>query len=192
MQTTKTRRAGSGRARAAVLLTSALASAALLLAACGGSSGAHHSSTQAASTAAPGTSQQTADSSKAAQFSQCMRAHGEPDFPDPNAQGQIQLLVTKGGSLQPSSATYKSALQKCKSLEPPGFSSGSTQSASNQNQVLQFVDCMRKHGVPNMPDPQSNGEMRITGINPESPQFQSAMQTCRSLLPSGGSSAVGG
>jgi hypothetical protein len=180
-----------------VPLIAALASAALLLAACGGSSNTSSGSSKnassgtgtTASTGGSGTAQSAADSAQAAKFSQCMRANGEPSFPDPNAKGQIQLMVTKGGSLDPQSATYKSALQKCKSLEPPGFGSNSTQSTANQNEVLQFVDCMRKHGVPNMPDPQSNGAMRITGINPQSPQFQSAMQTCRSYLPSG---AVGG
>jgi hypothetical protein len=45
---------------------------------------------------------------------------------------------------------------------------------------------MRKHGVPNFPDPDSHGRLGITGINPHSPQFQSAQRACRKLLPNGG------
>ncbi|MBV9593116.1 MAG: hypothetical protein JO147_04870 [Actinobacteria bacterium] len=124
-----------------------------------------------------------------------MRANGVPDFPDPSANGQITLKVTKGSDLDPTSSAFQTALSKCKSLEPAGFQSGSTQSTGNQNKVLQFVNCMRKNGVPNMPDPQSNGAELIPGgsggVNPNSPAFQSAIQKCRSLLPSGASS-VGG
>lgn len=185
-----------GRARRTGVLIAALVSGALLLAACGGSSnnsgGSSSSSSGSAGSAASGSSAPTADSSKAAKFSQCMRANGVPDFPDPNANGSITLKVTKGSDLDPSSSAYVSAISKCKSLEPAGFGSNSTQSTSNQNKILKFVDCMRKDGVPNFPDPNSSGGVLIqsgNGINPNSPTFQSAMQKCQSLLPAG---SVGG
>jgi hypothetical protein len=117
-----------------------------------------------------------------------MRAHGVPDFPDPNADGSITLKVTKGSDLDPQSPTYQSALQSCKSLEPPGFGSGGAQSIGNQNKMLQFVSCMRKNGVPNFPDPNAKGQELITGgqgIDPNSPQFKSALQACGKLLPGG-------
>jgi hypothetical protein len=52
-----------------------------------------------------------------------------------------------------------------------------------------FSACMRSHGVPNFPDP--NGQGSITfgssdGIDPGSPQFQSAQKACQKLLPNGG------
>ena len=52
-----------------------------------------------------------------------------------------------------------------------------------------FSACMRKHGVPNFPDPDSQGQLTIqggSGLNPRSPQFQSAQKACRKLLPNGG------
>jgi hypothetical protein len=48
---------------------------------------------------------------------------------------------------------------------------------------------MRAHGVPNFPDPSSGGGINIapgSGLNPQSPAFQSAQQACQKLLPSKG------
>jgi hypothetical protein len=52
-----------------------------------------------------------------------------------------------------------------------------------------FAACMRKNGVPNFPDPSSSGALTIgpsAGIDPNSPKFKAAQQTCRKLLPNGG------
>jgi hypothetical protein len=52
-----------------------------------------------------------------------------------------------------------------------------------------FSACMRKHGVPNFPDPDSKGGLTLngnSGIDPRSPQFRAAQQACRKLLPNGG------
>jgi hypothetical protein len=114
-----------------------------------------------------------------------MRAHGLADFPDP-VNGHLNLMVRKGSDLDPSSPAYQSALASCKSLEPAGFAGSGGQSTRQQNQVLQFVNCMHKHGEPNVPDPTPSGALRMSGsIDPNSPQFQAAMQACRSLLPAG-------
>jgi hypothetical protein len=48
---------------------------------------------------------------------------------------------------------------------------------------------MRSHGVPNFPDPNSQGQIEIgssDGINPQSPQFESAQRACQRLMPNGG------
>lgn len=52
---------------------------------------------------------------------------------------------------------------------------------------VKFAACMRKHGVPNLPDP--NGQDLITvgsanGVNPSSPAFRRALLVCQSMLPS--------
>lgn len=189
-----------GRVRLAGALVALLACAALLLAACGGSSNnssgaSQTSASQAASSGGSGTSEPTADSTKAEKFSQCMRANGVPDFPDPNANGSITLTVTPGSDLDPSSAAFKGALANCKSLEPPGFLNSPGHSVANQNKLLKFVACMRSNGVPKFPDPGSQGQLVLSsssGIDPQSPTFQAAMQKCRSLLPNGGAGASAG
>ena len=167
-----------------------LASSALALAGCG-------SSSSSSSTGATPGSSQTANSNKAAQFSQCMRAHGVPDFPDQNANGSFDLKVLKGSDLDPRSPAFQSAEQACKSLRPAGFGPGGAPSLASQTKTLQFVSCMRSHGEPNFPDPGSNGAFQISsssGLDPNSPAFKSAMQSCRKLLPGGanGVAAQGG
>jgi hypothetical protein len=48
---------------------------------------------------------------------------------------------------------------------------------------------MRSHGVSNFPDPSPGGGIQInssSGINPQSPAFQSAQNACSKLMPGGG------
>jgi hypothetical protein len=176
--------AGSWRARSAGLLV-ALAVLALGVAGCGGSS----DSSSSGSAASGGGS---SDSTKLVQYAQCMRKNGVPSFPDP-VNGQLNLQVTPGGALDPSSPQWKAAQQACKSLEPPGLQSGSGQSNQQQSQALKFAACMRKNGVPNFPDPQLEGGGFIVGegVDSNSPQFQSALTACRKLQP-GGATTGGG
>jgi hypothetical protein len=68
---------------------------------------------------------------------------------------------------------------------------------SRYTQKLKFVVCMRSHGVPNLPDPISNGSTPSgpvntfdgivipSSVNPQSPAFQSADQSCETLLAGG-------
>jgi hypothetical protein len=52
-----------------------------------------------------------------------------------------------------------------------------------------FSACMRKHGITNFPDPNSNGVITIhsgMGIDPGSPAFRTARTVCAKLLPNGG------
>jgi hypothetical protein len=139
-------------------------------------------------TIASQTSQSGATQSKAAAYSSCMRSHGVPSFPDPNSQGKLFLKVTKGGPLDPSSPQFQAAQQDCKSLAPSQNASSGA-SSQLQSQGLAFSACMRSHGMTSFPDPQvSGGHFMMTlptGIDPNSPVFQSAMQACQSLMPGG-------
>ncbi|MGA2009830.1 MAG: hypothetical protein ABSH51_04720 [Solirubrobacteraceae bacterium] len=75
-----------------------------------------------------------------------------------------------------------------------GTSASPAESAAVYNAFLKFSTCMRAHGVPNFPDPRpGGGGIQITagsGLNPQSPAFASARQTCRRLLPGGGPHAL--
>jgi hypothetical protein len=59
-------------------------------------------------------------------FVSCVRKHGEPDFPDPSANGTFQL---NGGPnpIDPKSPQFLSAMTACHALLPPGagFGAGS-------------------------------------------------------------------
>ena len=87
------------------------------------------------------------------------------------------LLLTACGEGS-TTATWSSA---------PG---GST--ASKQSALLAYVNCMRTHGEPNMPDLSgSGGHISMpanSGVDPNSPQFTKANNACQKLLSKGGPS----
>ena len=58
--------------------------------------------------------------------------------------------------------------------------------AGNEAQMLAYARCMRSHGVANFPDPNGQGVIQGSGINPGSASFQAADKDCRHLLPNGG------
>ena len=130
-------------------------------------------------------------------FAGCMRQNGVPNFPDPNAQGQISFSSANG--VDPSSAQFQQAQQACQKLLPNRGQPSPAQQAQARTQVLAFSACMRSHGVPNFPDPQfgSGGRVSIkvslgAGLDPRSPQFQAAQQACQKDLPgSPGAGQVG-
>jgi hypothetical protein len=64
--------------------------------------------------------------------------------------------------------------------------SGASPSAtSTYAKEVAYAQCMRSHGVPKFPDPDSNGNFDINGnsINLHSAQVQSAQKACKSLAP---------
>jgi len=71
-----------------------------------------------------------------------------------------------------------------------GAHAGST--GSLENSALAYVNCMRTHGEPNMPEPTFTGRhatIHVTsnsGVDPGSPQFTAATNACQHLAPHGG------
>jgi hypothetical protein len=52
-------------------------------------------------------------------YTDCMRSHGEPNFPEPNAQGLIKFTPT--GILDPSSPQFQKAQTDCEKANNGGF-----------------------------------------------------------------------
>jgi len=158
------------------LLVAAVAGTALLAAACGRGS----SPTLAGETAYQ----------KTLAFSQCMRAHGEPGFPDPQANGN---LLVDGQKDHLNGALMNSANKACQHLLPRSAPMTAAQQRQVTTQALKFVACMRAHGIPNMPDPVVNATgIKISiggpggkGPAPGSPVLRSAQQACQKLMPGG-------
>src|SRR5262245_57458077 len=71
-------------------------------------------------------------------------------------------------------------------------SSGSASPRDRRGALVAFAACMRKHGLPNFPDPKAVGHgfgLKIgseNGLDPNSAQFKSAQEVCKKLLPNGG------
>jgi hypothetical protein len=118
-------------------------------------------------------------------YSQCMRSHGVPDFPDPKVSSNsggtgVSMGVGTRGDLNPSKPAFKAASQACRSLQP-GEDNPPAQSAQELATDVKFADCMRSHGYPGFPDPDPKGVFNLPStINPNSAQFGSATSACQS------------
>jgi hypothetical protein len=128
----------------------ALALIALIGAGCG--SNAPSETGTAGSTATAGSKSAT-DQDKLVKLAECIRGHGVPHFPDPDAKGEFAF------GIDVSPAVWKQAVDACKALEPPGTFSGK-RSPKQQSAALRFAQCVREHGVKDFPDP-VNGDPLI-------------------------------
>ena len=129
-------------------------------------------------------------------LSQCMHSHGIKSFPDPtNSSGGLGLsLSTTPGSgtltaagITFSGPAFEAAAKACAKLLPGGGGPPPPLTAEQKRQALQFSQCMRKHGVPNFPDPTfptgSGAAGKVSshlpaGVDPSSPAFQQAAAKC--------------
>ncbi len=187
----------------------ALGTVVLLVAACGAASGPGVASLGSTTTTSPEASTNTnvvAGSNGAApggatieiggttvQYSQCMRSHGVPNFPDPNGQGGV---VMRG--IDPNSPQFAAAQKACAKYGGPG--GNKHPSAAQQQemiaQALKFSQCMRSHGLTDFPDPSvgPNGGVGISiragktrtgqssNLNPNNPLFQTAQKACQGIM----------
>ena len=125
----------NSRTKARTLPAAALAAITMLVAACGGNS-------------PPGATGST-QYQKALAFSKCMRSHGALGFPDPSSAGTI--TVTQAMLDNP---TIRSAAPSCQKLLPRGaVQLPPALQRKLDTQALEYAACMRRHGVPNFPDP---------------------------------------
>jgi hypothetical protein len=148
-------------------LLAATAALALLVTACGAASG---------SQAGPTTAGGSKTYQQALAYSQCMRSHGVPGFPDPDSQGNI----TVQGSMGASSTQSAAAQQACRHLL--GGQNAPAQQRQQIGQALRFSACMRSHGDPAFPDPaERQGGVVLHMIGANTPQGQAAVQTCQRL-----------
>ena len=106
------------------------------------------------------------------------------------------LLVSGcGGSSSPGVAHLPSSTSGGAAADGAGKSRAPESSASTQQKMVAYSQCMRSHGVPEFPEPtegrllihSSGHNVHVTGVNPQSSQFQAAQKVCGKLLPEGGS-----
>jgi hypothetical protein len=100
-----------------------------------------------------------------------------------------------GGSSSPSVAHLSSSPSGGSSTNGAGQSSSPESSAPTRQKLVAFSQCMRTLGVPEFPEPNSEGDLQlssgdhnghVTGINPQSSRFQAAQKACAKLAPNGG------
>ena len=110
--------------------------------------------TGAGATISTSTTPRTAGSGPLA-FAMCMRADGVPNFPDPSS-ARGALFNTAG--IDTSAPAFQAAQAKCQKLMGPGpLSPGSNTHPTAQTLAkLRIARCMRQHGIPQFPDPQTS------------------------------------
>jgi hypothetical protein len=140
-----------------------------LVAACGGAahSGPHHQTEAQALLA----------------FSACIRAHGISNFPDPQPGGGFARAALN--PIDENSPQFLSADKSCRTLGiASGFDHGPGYLQKHVQQEIAQSECMRKHGVPNMPLPDAQGQIVFPpGLSPRSPAMQAASKHCAYLNP---------
>jgi hypothetical protein len=176
------------RVRRAGILTAA-AGLALLTAACSGGTPSNRGTPSAGSTSSTGTSgpSSTYVLDKLG-LARCLRAHGVPDYPDPNASGEEppnskQLISTPQG---------QAAVSACSYWGNRIHNDVAVQSQAVLAEYVRFAQCMRSHGLPDFPDP-VNSEGRVEfvlnasqdGFDPHSPQVLAKARECETVLPPG-------
>jgi hypothetical protein len=139
------------------------------------------STTAGASTTGTGGSKSATDQAKGVKFSECIRGHGVPHFPDPDSKGDYRF------GIDVSPEVWQKAVNACKDLEPPGALSGK-RSPKQQSAALRFAACIRKNGVKDFPDPVNGDPLVDTTKIPSTNRaggmtiLNAAMHKCGSIL----------
>jgi len=164
-----------------------VAAAVLLIAACGGGSGSGTASSEAGTAVAASASSSQSATAKLLAYSQCMRVHGVPNFPDPDSTGQLPKTQLK--RLTVSGPVIRAADAKCDDLLPVQPGINAPLSPQQQQDYLKAVMCMRQHGIHDFPNPIFSGDSVHfpvpAGLNTKSPQVLQAETICRRLIPAG-------
>ena len=157
----------------------------LLAAGCGGGGGSPGVATVGSSAPAITTTPQGG----VVAYSRCMRSHGVPGFPDPDSSGDLpkpEVVAARKNN----APRFDAANSACSGLIPSGgLNQGPTITRADQLDYLKAAACMRRHGIPDFPDPTfQNNRVQFnlpSTINKNSPLVQSALPICQKLIPAG-------
>jgi hypothetical protein len=147
------------RRRGSIFLFSVVLALALGLAACGGGTSPGVARVGSSSTTTTAEAAGSASTSGLA-YAKCMRSHGVPNFPDPNASGGFSF----GPAINPLSPAFRSAQAACGKLlsGPPSPGSATHPSAAGLAHILTISRCMRRHGISDFPDPTTSMPSNMT------------------------------
>lgn len=105
------------------------------------------------------------------------------------ALGTIALVAAACGGGSSHGPGVARARGTTTTVASSGASGSRSSGTSRQSELLHFSKCMRSHGVPNFPDLSVTGGilngLAHSGVNPETPAFQSALQACKKYNAAG-------
>jgi len=140
---------------------------AILLAACGSAGHTASGHTATGLTATRRVEKAKTRKGGAVDFAACMRAHGVPNFPDPQTRGGAVQLIPSGSSagINRESPAFQAAQHVCVRLLPGGAPTSEAASPEAHLQMLAISKCMRQHGISDFPDPTRGAPPSGSGQN---------------------------
>jgi hypothetical protein len=168
--------------RQAGMLAAMAAGLAVLAAACGGAGPAGSRPSHP-----PGYQQYHA-------YSQCMRAHGAPFWPEPTEVPQgvwdnpITYKITPRMLAREHGPAWQAALTACQKLAPRALPFTAAQVSALRTRLRKLAACMRAHGITRFPSPAAGPygagfASPGSGVNPDSAQFLAAQRACWVYAP---------
>ena len=142
---------------------------------CGGGGSTPGVANASTSSISSGPSSSSSAYDQALAYAKCVRTHGVPLWPDPDSNGRFDKSKLTPSQLGVSMAKAGAAQHACRALLPTYPASEQPQDLA---QALRFSRCMRAHGSPNFPDPESNGAIRIPHAMENSPAYLAALNFC--------------
>lgn len=123
-------------------------------------------------------------------YAHCVRSHGFPNFPDPQVDSQGNASF--GNSTQNKTIGHQ-VQASCGSILgrlPAVVQNGPPVTPAQLHQEVLFAGCMRRHGLPDWPDPRSDGTFPLAGT-PYANMGKTgpvgiALQACRAYETFGG------
>src|SRR6516162_8893643 len=124
-------------------------------------------------------------------YAHCVRSHGFPNFPDPQVDSQGQASF---GNPTQTKTIGRQVQGACGSIlnRLPASVRGNTSpvTPARLHQEVLFAGCMRRHGLPDWPDPRSDGTFQLAGtpyanMGKTGPVL-TAIQACRAYETFGG------
>jgi hypothetical protein len=163
------------------MLAAVAAGAALVAAACGGSPAGSSPSHP------PGYRQYHA-------YSQCMRSHGAPFWPEPSQVPQgvwdnpNTYKITPQILAQEHGPGWQAALTACQKLAPAQLPFTAAQISALRGRLLKLTVCMRAHKITRFPSPVAGPygggfPSPGPGVKTGSAQFKAAQQACWAYAP---------
>jgi hypothetical protein len=143
-------------------------------------------SSRAGGTGAATAGSQSTYTQDAIAYARCVRSHGVPGFPDPNAVGTFPKASVPAGS-----GAQLTAANRTGGHLLPANGSGYVVTAKEQQDYINAAACMRSHDISDFPDPVfSEGDGKVnfpipSNISTSSTQFTTARATCAKLIPAG-------
>lgn len=127
-------------------------------------------------------------------YSQCMRSHGAPFWPEPSQVPQgvwdnpNTYKITPQILAQEHGPGWQAALTACQKLAPAQLPFTAAQISALRSHLQQLAACMRRHGITHFPSPVAGPygggfPSPGPGVKPDSAQFKAAQQACWVYAP---------